>query len=185
LGCFAEDLAWLCYELGAYRPVAVGHGIGGIIATELAGRCPNLLAAVVAVDAPLVLRPEARVGIQEIIGQRHTAAHEESRAVWPANDSQQEHVVAAMTTTPHLAATWQNAMIWDAAALGRCAVPVLYVQLQTTRRADVERLRTACPHMVVESIGHDQLDERAAPEQVNALIDAFLQGSLAESLRNW
>jgi pimeloyl-ACP methyl ester carboxylesterase len=68
---FADDLAWLCYELGVYRPLAVGQGIGGMIAIELAARWPNLLAAVVALDAPIVLLPEARAGIHEIIGQRH------------------------------------------------------------------------------------------------------------------
>ncbi len=50
---FAGDIAWLCYELGVYRPVAVGHGLGGAIAIELAAKFPDLLAAVVAQDTPL------------------------------------------------------------------------------------------------------------------------------------
>src|SRR5512133_721473 len=39
--CFADDLAWLCYELGLYRPVAVGQGVGGIIAAEIAAHWPS------------------------------------------------------------------------------------------------------------------------------------------------
>jgi pimeloyl-ACP methyl ester carboxylesterase len=52
LAAYADDLAWLCYELGLYRPVAVGQGVGGMIAAELAACCPDLLAAVVALEAP-------------------------------------------------------------------------------------------------------------------------------------
>src|SRR5512133_749264 len=51
---FAHDLAWLCYELGVYRPVAVGHGVGGMVAVELAGMFPGLLAAAVLLDSPIL-----------------------------------------------------------------------------------------------------------------------------------
>src|SRR5262245_45532779 len=36
IGSFADDLAWLCGELGLYRPVVVGHSMGGQVALELA-----------------------------------------------------------------------------------------------------------------------------------------------------
>lgn len=38
---FADDLAWLCRELGLYRPVVVGHSLGGMIALDLAARYPD------------------------------------------------------------------------------------------------------------------------------------------------
>jgi pimeloyl-ACP methyl ester carboxylesterase len=116
---FADDLAWLCYELGVYRPIAIGQGIGGKIAIELAGSCPELLAAVVALDAPLALLPEARAGSQASSGHRPPAVGGEAmrpvdaRVMGPANDSQQEDLVEAIATPPYLAATWENAMIWD------------------------------------------------------------------------
>jgi pimeloyl-ACP methyl ester carboxylesterase len=50
LAAFAEDLIWLCYELGVYRPIAVGRGAGGAIAAEIAARRPDLLAGLVTVD---------------------------------------------------------------------------------------------------------------------------------------
>lgn len=50
---FAADLAWLCYELGIYRPVAVGFGAASVIAQELAVRFPDLPAAAVAVETVL------------------------------------------------------------------------------------------------------------------------------------
>ncbi len=49
----ADDLAWVCYELGLYQPVFVGHGLGGMVAIECATRCPQLAAAIVTIDASL------------------------------------------------------------------------------------------------------------------------------------
>jgi pimeloyl-ACP methyl ester carboxylesterase len=57
---FADDLAWLCRELGLYRPVVVGHSLGGMIALDIAARYPDLAAAVVALDATIV--PPASIG---------------------------------------------------------------------------------------------------------------------------
>jgi pimeloyl-ACP methyl ester carboxylesterase len=190
LAGFAEDLAWLCYELGVYRPLALGYGIGGMIAVELAGRCPDLVAAVVSLEAPLVWLPKARPGSQEVSVHRRTAAHREAVRAFEThglrltNDSQQETFVAAIATPPHLAATCEKAMIWDAAAaLAGCHVPLLYVQSQAPDTA-VERLRTVCPGIVVEIVRLRHLNQRAAAAQVNALIDTFLLGSLAGHVRS-
>src|SRR5262245_31574317 len=45
LTLYTEDLAWLCEALGLYRPVIVGHSLGGVIALDLAARYPELPAA--------------------------------------------------------------------------------------------------------------------------------------------
>ena len=50
---FTADLAWLCYALGIYMPVVIGHGFGGAVAIALATRHPDLPIAVVALDAPI------------------------------------------------------------------------------------------------------------------------------------
>src|SRR5919108_486480 len=50
----ADDVAWLCGQLGVEKPVVVGHSMGGNVALELAARHPALPAAVVAVDSPIV-----------------------------------------------------------------------------------------------------------------------------------
>ncbi len=47
----ADDIAWLSYELGVYAPFVVGHGLGGMIAVEVAAHYPDLPAAVVALDS--------------------------------------------------------------------------------------------------------------------------------------
>src|SRR4051812_41273726 len=51
---FADDLAWLCEQLGLQRPIVVGHSMGGSIALELAVRYPELPAAIVMVDSAIV-----------------------------------------------------------------------------------------------------------------------------------
>jgi pimeloyl-ACP methyl ester carboxylesterase len=32
MAAFADDLAWLCSELGVIKPIVVGHGMGGNVA---------------------------------------------------------------------------------------------------------------------------------------------------------
>ncbi len=39
---FADDLAWLCEEIGLEKPVVIGHSMGGIVAFDLASRYPAL-----------------------------------------------------------------------------------------------------------------------------------------------
>jgi pimeloyl-ACP methyl ester carboxylesterase len=43
MAVFADDLAWLCAQLGVQRPVVIGHSMGGVVALALAQRHPNIL----------------------------------------------------------------------------------------------------------------------------------------------
>src|SRR5207302_5097401 len=54
----ADDVAWMIQELGLNKPVVIGHSMGGAIAFDLAARYPELPAAIVAIDAPVVVPPE-------------------------------------------------------------------------------------------------------------------------------
>ena len=52
---FADDVAWLCEQLGVTRPILVGHSMGGTVVLDVAARYPDLPRAVVMVDAaPIV-----------------------------------------------------------------------------------------------------------------------------------
>ena len=51
----AGDLAWLCAELGLYRPVLIGRGLGARAAVELTVRYPTLAAGIIS-----LVRPAAR-----------------------------------------------------------------------------------------------------------------------------
>src|SRR4029453_18373291 len=54
MAALADDVAWLCGQVGVHRPIVVGHSMGGNVALDLAARPPDLPAAVVAVDSPIV-----------------------------------------------------------------------------------------------------------------------------------
>jgi len=45
---FADDVAWLCGELGVAKPIVIGHSMGGMTALEIAARYPELPSAIVA-----------------------------------------------------------------------------------------------------------------------------------------
>jgi pimeloyl-ACP methyl ester carboxylesterase len=61
LPTLADDVAWLCDELGISRSIVVGHSLGGMIAIELAARHPSGPQAVIAVDpGPINPLPEAQ-----------------------------------------------------------------------------------------------------------------------------
>ncbi len=68
IAVLADDLAWLSYELGLYRPVVLGHGLGAVVALDLAARYPDLPAAIVAVEPA----PSSSVGAPTLT--RHVVA---------------------------------------------------------------------------------------------------------------
>jgi pimeloyl-ACP methyl ester carboxylesterase len=44
---FADDVAWMCTELGLRGPVIIGHSMGSIVAFDLACRYPELPLAII------------------------------------------------------------------------------------------------------------------------------------------
>ena len=64
---YADDIAWLCRQLAAAKPVIIGHSMGGVIAFEVAARHPGLPGAVVAVDSPICPPDAVREAIQPVI----------------------------------------------------------------------------------------------------------------------
>jgi pimeloyl-ACP methyl ester carboxylesterase len=154
---FAEDVAWLCYELGVYRPVAVGRGTGGLIAVDLTVRHPDLLSAVVLLEPLAPSRAGACSG-----------------GVTEAGDAGKYGSPPAT----HLAPTNETATAWDRAApLAQCALPLLCVQSGTSVR-DPQSLRAVCPRVVVGAVRRSLLQHGGVDDQANALIEAFLAASV-------
>jgi pimeloyl-ACP methyl ester carboxylesterase len=172
---FADDLAWLAYELGLYQPVIVGHGFGGAVALDLAASYPDLPGAVVLVDTPArwLTSPAAPSSDPAVGG-----------GLFPPLDAlslEPRRVVAS--ALEHLA-TWDGA-----AALAACAVPLLCVETGAPGGAasavvDLARPRDLCPLTTIERAAHGE--DRQAPqgspdalssvERVIAAIDHFLCG---------
>ena len=142
---FADDLDWLFSALGIYHGVAVGWGIGGIIAVELGTQATDLLAAAVAVDTPILhLKMTKRHRIQRI---------EQSR---------------------YLVATSKRTETWDgAAALALCKVPLLMIESQRLC-AGAGQIHKTNPRVVVEYAQFRRFRRQELAKRINAFIDDFL-----------
>jgi pimeloyl-ACP methyl ester carboxylesterase len=180
---FADDLAWLCHELGLYKPVVVVHSMGAI-GLELAAHFPDLPAAIVLLDTPFSPPPEVEAGFQYLLGGLRSPAYQEvlhqtaDQLIFLPTDDQQRkaQLVEAMCTVPQqvIVSTWENFLAYDpASAAAACRVPVLH--LGSVFPANLARLRELCPQLVTgQTVGAGHFHQLEIPEQVNAMIDRFL-----------
>ncbi len=184
---FADDLAWLCRELGLYKPVVVVHSMGAI-GLELAARFPDLPAAVILLDVPFSPPPEMQAGFQQLLAGLRSAAYRQvlhqtaDNLIFLPTDNQQQKasLVAAMANVPQqvMVSTWENFLAHNTeAAAAKCRVPVLH--LHSIFPANLARLRELCPQLVTgQTVGAGHFLQLEVPEQVNAMIDRFLKISL-------
>jgi pimeloyl-ACP methyl ester carboxylesterase len=183
---FAEDLAWLCGQLGLEKPIVVGHSMGGNVALELAARYPELPAAIVMVDSA-ILPPAGLVdALRSLAESLHRPEYREAQRAFmgdftflPTDNPQDKaRIIDLMSSAPqHVMANSleHHILRWDgAAAAAACTVPALYIGAATLV-ADVARFRELCPQLVVgQTVGAGHFNNQLVPEQVNAMIDRFL-----------
>lgn len=188
---FADDLAWLCNELGVYKPVLIGHSLGGMITLDLAARYPDVPAAVVALDATIVPPVGTDMWLQPITQGLRTPAYRDILRQFlegnfaPTDDPQRKaRLVDQMVAAPQqvVVSTWDGMFAWDsAAAAAACHVPVLYIDTGVPN-VDLQRFHELCPQLIVgKTIGSGHFLELEVPEQVNAMIDRFLAITLSPS----
>jgi len=182
---FAEDLVWLCRQLGVKRPVVVGHSMGGNVALELAASYPDFAAAIVMIDSCIVPPPalvENLQGAAEALRgpQYRETSRQIIESVCLRTDDQERKVRLQdiMSSAPqHVmsSAFDQHILLWDgAAAAARCKVPALYIGAATPL-SDVNRFRELCPQLMVgQTVGAGHFNNQEVPEQVNAMIERFL-----------
>jgi pimeloyl-ACP methyl ester carboxylesterase len=181
---FASDVAWLCYELGVYSPVVVGHGLGGMIALELAARWPDLPSAVVALNSLFFPSPETCTPLRHFeeslrIPVSDDALRSLMEGLIPPTEvpEHRDHLLETVSSvsTQTVALAWEGARAWDVAeAVGGCRVPFLYIDAGT-KSVDLARLQQICPHVAVgRTPGSSHFRHLETPGQVNTLIDHFL-----------
>jgi pimeloyl-ACP methyl ester carboxylesterase len=183
----ADDAAWLCGELGVYRPVLVGHSMGSLVALELAARHPDIPAALVLLDAPLFVPPPVveAMNLPELARAMWTPAYRDvlrgfmGATFLPTDDQERKaRILDAMCALPqHVTASAFQSIAHDMApAAAACTLPMIYIGAGVP--IDMDRFRALCPQLVVEQVsgvGHWlQLD---AAERVNAAIDRFLDAT--------
>lgn len=108
MALFAEDLAWLCGQLKLTKPVMIGHSMGGVIALEMAARFPELPAAIVVLDSPIVPPQSLRDALAPLMEALTTPGHKEAQRklvadvlFLPTDDAKRKaRIVKAMSNAP-------------------------------------------------------------------------------------
>ena len=191
---FADDLAWMCAQLGLEEPVVIGHSMGGVVALALALRYPDLPSTIVMVDAPVVRPAEGRAAMQRFLEQLRGADYREFREFMrgfvsnvlfiPTDEKERkERIAQQMSSAPQhvVVSAFEGMRDYDPTeAGGELAVPALYVEANEPQpRSDMGRFREMFPQVLHgKTVGSGHFCQLEVPEQVNAMIDRFLASTL-------
>jgi pimeloyl-ACP methyl ester carboxylesterase len=182
---FAEDIVWLCRQLGVEKPVIIGHSMGGNVALDLAVSYPAFAAAIVMIDSCIVPRPGLVENLKEAAeALRGPEYRETSRQIidsvcLPTDDEQRKNriknIISSAPQHVMSSAFDQHILLWDGAdAAARCKVPALYIGAAEPL-SDANRFRALCPQLMVgQTVGAGHFNNQEVPDQVNAMIERFL-----------
>lgn len=187
IDAFADDVLWVCGELGLSRPILIGHSMGGIVAFDAACRFPELPGAVVMIDSSVVLPAAVRIAIPQFLerlrGPDYAAAMRAaltSTFFLPTDDAaRREQILDVMASVPQhvIVAAYAGLAVYNANAVAsRLTAPSLYIAAnEPAPRADMDRLKNLIPNMHRgQTVGAGHFCQLEVPVQVNAMIDRFL-----------
>jgi pimeloyl-ACP methyl ester carboxylesterase len=182
---FADDLARFCTEIGIEKPVVIGHSLGGMIAVELAARHPSVPRALVLVDpGPIDPSPETVKVFEALAEQLEGPSGEDVRRAFigdmGARDPEMARWIVNLMCAPPLpiaAAMIRGLNAWNGVgAFGLCELPTLLLRASLVPQPEALRLREIKPDLEVGvTIGAGHFHQLEVPEQVNAMIERFLQ----------
>ncbi len=176
---FNDDLVFLCETLGLRRPIAMGHSFGGSNLLHLADARPDFLSGLVLFDSG-VRTLANKVGE---LGRELTPAERRKflgDRLFGRDDppALKERILDEMLAVPeHVSAPMRQAVLgFDAgAAAARCRIPALFL-LADRPFTDAETLASLGPSWRVgQVVGAGHFIQMIADEQVNAMIDRFLE----------
>lgn len=187
LAAFAEDLRWLCHQLGVQQPVIVGHSMGGAVALVLAAKYPGLPKAIVALDCPVYLPEQHHAALQRATQRFHGPEYElrvrrfVENLFLPSDDQQRKaRIVETILAGPeHVGTAAFDALLADPISLAASApkidVPLLAVASAGGHMADIGKLRERTPLLVTgQTVGAGHFLQLEVPDQVNSMIERFL-----------
>ena len=188
----ADDVGWLCEQLGLSRPVVIGHSLGGIVALELGAVRPDLVRSAVMIDSVLLPAPGRMEFVAELVAQlrgpdgaRVLRDYFASFFSPHAPADLREWVLDQAARVPaHVTSSiWEEwARGWDdAAALQRCAVPLAYLDAGTPN-ADLARAVALAPGLILgRTVQTGHFSQLESPEQVNAMLARLLHTGFASN----
>jgi pimeloyl-ACP methyl ester carboxylesterase len=181
----ADDVAWLCEEVGISQPVVVGHSLAGMMVIELAARHPKLPRAIVSDDpGPIHATDEGRQTLTAFVAGMAGPRGEGVRRAWvvdgagpTASDEVRRKIVDTMCSVPLpiAAAMIRGVAEWNGVgALALCEVPLLVLN-PTGRSNEPSRIRPLNPSMHIgATVGAGHFHQLEVPDQVNAMLERFL-----------
>jgi pimeloyl-ACP methyl ester carboxylesterase len=181
----ADDVAWMCAQLGVERPVVVGHSLGGLVALELAAGHREQVRAVALVDSVLLPTGDRAPFVRDLVtALRSPDGNQALRAYYatffgPYDDpARRGWILDEILRTPaHVTSSILEESIrsWDDAdALDRCQVPLLYLDASTPN-ADLARAARLAPQLVIgRTICSGHFSPCEVPEQINTMLERFL-----------
>ncbi|MCA1825060.1 MAG: alpha/beta hydrolase [Frankia sp.] len=183
---YADHIARLCSRLNLSQPVVIGHSTGGNAALSLADRHPEVPAAVVLLEAgPLRWPDEEQASLRALVTQLRGAdgaavLREVAGSMFESNDdftNRGELLDGFRRASPSVFADIiESDLVWDGrAAAASCAVPTLLV-VADRPSMDVAEFVGLLPTAIVgRTVGSGHFHQLVVPDQVNAMIDRFLE----------
>jgi pimeloyl-ACP methyl ester carboxylesterase len=192
LPSLADDLAWLCAEIGISRPVVIGHSLGAMIAIELAARHPSLPSAVIADDPGPINPPPGIRSIYEGFAMELDGPDGEAvRRAWvedgvgsTADAEQRDRIVETMCSVPLsvAAAGIQGLVAWNGVgAVALCTVPLLVLSSAPYDSNEPARLLPFKSDVHFgTTVGAGHFHQLEVPDQVTPMIERFLKVAITD-----
>lgn len=181
---YADDVHWLCQQVGINKRIVIGHSMGGLIALETAARYPDFAAGVVVMDTPIAPSAPFVEGLRQFAGALRTPMYREAVVQFlnqfigflddPGRRS--EVMDGMLGFAQHVgASSLESYVSYDTvAAAAACKVPILYIGAGFGF-ADLARFKELTPQlMVAQTVGSGHYHQLEVPVQVNAMIERFI-----------